>query len=413
MSLTYLFNACAAFEKTAGFSLDLESAKAKANSLIQDMGVEEACAILNVSPDVTDDLLEIALKSKLIELRQEKSFGTSKQLANKQHAIIKAFSVLEPIAFQNSESTYEFDGTEEYPDQEKVVMDLGAMASRFEKLANGLDHDKVARAISSLEALVSLSFTEIFGGITSTIGNWFSSDKQKETNSQQEITWNKTRTLANELQSYLQKLSSSNNYDELAFLIKKINSFLSIANIPVMAGSAHQSLLLQTKEALSSIKENIRSLLLVKQAQTKPIVLDPKKKNKDFWSKFLFNAVKSYAAFLPSPKDAQRIFEAIKAHKQSPAYNADAELRQLDQILGALEECELKLGELRLDPLEVLKNSGMQNIHPNAINLMKSNLETLKAGVNFANYQHYYLLSPGEAHPKDVIELDTNKDAGY
>ncbi len=135
MSLHYLVKACAAFEKTAAFSIDLEGAKAKANSLIPDMSEDEAFGILNVDPMVTTDLLELALKAKLIELREQKGFGTSKLLANKQHAIFKAYCVLEGLAANNSGSGYEFEGTEDFEDEKETFMDLGKMASVFERLA--------------------------------------------------------------------------------------------------------------------------------------------------------------------------------------------------------------------------------------------------------------------------------------
>lgn len=135
MSLHYLVKACAAFEKTAAFSIDLEEAKAKANSLIPDMSEDEAFGILNVDPMVTTDLLELALKAKLIELREQKGFGASKLLSNKQHAIFKAYCVLEGLAANNSGSGYEFEGTEDFEDEKETFMDLGKMASVFERLA--------------------------------------------------------------------------------------------------------------------------------------------------------------------------------------------------------------------------------------------------------------------------------------
>jgi hypothetical protein len=286
MSLHYLAEACSAFEKTAAFSLDLEAAKAKANELITDMSVEEACSFLNVDASVTEDLLEIAFKAKLIELRQEKNFGSSKLLANKQHAYVKAFSVLESIAAKNSEESYEFDGAEGFADQEKIFMDLDARASQFERLA------QVAQP-------------------------------------------------------------------------------------------------------------------------KKPLVLDPKKKNIDFWTNLLEHAIQSVTTLVPSTAAAKQLFDKIAAYKTNPSYLGEPkELSEIEACLQALIESENKLQQVGVGAIVALKQR-MPNIHPTALTVLKTNLGTISEGKDFSTYKDYAALIPDEILPQEEIEFPDTSGPGY
>jgi len=149
MSFHYLFNACAAFEKRAGLTFDLDNAKAKAAELITDMSVHEACQILGVPSDLTfldNDELMFAFKVALMNLQASPDYGFSKRLMNMQHSIVMAFAILEPIAEKNSEESYAFQGDDalqedalqkkvimplEDPLQEKVIMPLEATIAQF------------------------------------------------------------------------------------------------------------------------------------------------------------------------------------------------------------------------------------------------------------------------------------------
>ncbi len=277
MSLSYLAKACAAFEKNAAFSIDLDGAKEQANHLIQDMGIEEACQILNVSPSVTEDELELALKSKLIELRQEKNFGTSKHVSSRQHAIIKAFSVLERVAIENSTDFTDVGN------EEKVFMDLEAQASRFVRLAQ----------------------------------------------------------------------------------------------------------------------------------KAKQVVLDPKKKNIDFYTGLLEHAIQSITSLIPSTTLAKGIFDKIVAYRAHPSYaGAPKELSEIEACLQALIESENKLQQAGVNAIVALKKR-MPNIHPTALTVLKTNLETLRDGKDFSTYKDYAALIPDEMIPQEEIEFPDTSGPGY
>lgn len=158
---------------------------------------------------------------------------------------------------------------------------------------------------------------------------------------------------------------------------------------------------------------------LAQQPQARPkakpdprVVLDPKKSNLNFWSKLLYNAIGSYSLLLSSPAAAQTLFNNIATYRRAPAYGGDKPVRDIDAIHQALKEAEERVRQAGKDPIEILKRQGMQNVNPNILNILRSNLEILSAAQDFSKYQHYYLPRPGEA--KDVIELDKEEDkTGY
>lgn len=157
-----------------------------------------------------------------------------------------------------------------------------------------------------------------------------------------------------------------------------------------------------------------------KLAQQK-IVLDPKKPNLDFWSKFLRNAIGSYANMFPTPEFAQKVYNAIAAHNKAPAYHGDGELREINAIQQALTEASSKIQQAGLNPIDVLKKLGMQNVNSNILNVLLANLkimESAKEGVDIKSvgYQHYSLPRAGQAKQEDIIDLDkpeAGNDSGY
>lgn len=142
------------------------------------------------------------------------------------------------------------------------------------------------------------------------------------------------------------------------------------------------------------------------QRMAQKIILDPSKKNLEFWTNFLYNSLGSIAAFLPSPQIAKSVFNAVAKNHASPAYASDNEIKEINTLLTALEEAENKLKQAGVDPISALKNKGMSNLNPNILNVLKQNLKTLQDGKDFSKYQHYYLPRHGEIHPKETIELD-------
>lgn len=153
----------------------------------------------------------------------------------------------------------------------------------------------------------------------------------------------------------------------------------------------------------------------------KKIVLDPKKPNIGFWSKFLRNAIASYANMFPNVDFAQRVYDAIAAYHKAPAYSGDGELKEIRAIQQALSEASSRLQQAGLNVVEVLQKLGMQNVNPNIINILLANLKIMEAAregvdIKSAGYQHYSLPRAGQANPADIIDLDkpdTSTGPGY
>ncbi len=146
------------------------------------------------------------------------------------------------------------------------------------------------------------------------------------------------------------------------------------------------------------------------------IVLDPKKSNIAFWSKFLYNALVSYSQYLRSPQAAKTIFDNIAYYHANSATAPNTDYQQVNTILGAIEEAQNKLRQASVDPISVLQAAGMSNLNPNILDILIKNLQTLLEAKNFSSYQHFYLPRPGQ--PKDIIELDNQdvpgkNEAGY
>lgn len=143
---------------------------------------------------------------------------------------------------------------------------------------------------------------------------------------------------------------------------------------------------------------------------------DPaRQKEVKLWSDTLFAGVRGTANALYSPAAARKIFDSIAQYHKSSAMTDQATFRLVEQLLTAISFSEEKLVGLGLDPIQILNQKGMQNLHKDSLNILKSNLEILRDAQDFSGYRHYYLVSPGA--PKDVIELDTPQpkpgDSGY
>lgn len=135
--------------------------------------------------------------------------------------------------------------------------------------------------------------------------------------------------------------------------------------------------------------------------------MDPERaKAINLWSNTLFAGVRGTGSIFRTPNIAKKWFDTISAYRKQPGYSLPQEIRELEALHTALDFAEEKLRGLGLDPIEVLKQKGMQNLNANTINVLKNNLATLLAGQDFSKYQHYYLIAPGSVHPKDVIEID-------
>jgi hypothetical protein len=141
---------------------------------------------------------------------------------------------------------------------------------------------------------------------------------------------------------------------------------------------------------------------LAQQLNTK---MNPaQKKEVDLWSNTLLSAFRGTGTYLYSPAVAKKIFDGIAAYKKAPAYGDASALKTIESLLAALTLSKEKLKGLGLDPAEVLKKKGVQNVSSTSIDILETNLETLRDASNFAAYRHYYIGPPGA--PKEIIELD-------
>ncbi len=131
----------------------------------------------------------------------------------------------------------------------------------------------------------------------------------------------------------------------------------------------------------------------------------------------LFAGFRGTGTYLASMPEAKRIFDEIaKFRATSPAYRApSAALSTVESLLTALQIGSEKVKALGLDPLEALRQRGVQNVTPTSISVLMTNLEILRDGKDFSGYRQYNIGEPGTAHT--YIELDkpesAKTDAGY
>lgn len=137
----------------------------------------------------------------------------------------------------------------------------------------------------------------------------------------------------------------------------------------------------------------------------------------NLWSNTLFAGIKGTSTLLSNPQIAKIIFDGIAEQRKSLRSVDQSKLKDVDALLTALELSEQKLKELQIDPLQVLKQKGMQNLNPQIIDVLKSNLKTLSDGLDFSKYRHYTLNTAGLA---PYVDLDyqqqkpvSSRDMGY
>lgn len=161
-----------------------------------------------------------------------------------------------------------------------------------------------------------------------------------------------------------------------------------------------------------TINNLLRACINFEKLAQKQIILDPNKKNIDFYSKFLYSAILSITNLIPNTEAAQKIFQSIATHRKAPGYGADKDLKQVETCLQALIESENKLRQYRIDPFKVLKTK-MPNANPNVLNVLKSNLEILRDGKDFSKYQDYTAMLPDEILTQEQIEFPDTSGPGY
>lgn len=107
----------------------------------------------------------------------------------------------------------------------------------------------------------------------------------------------------------------------------------------------------------------------------------------------LRDVLKRAGNFLPSQYKAQQIFSNIAAAKQKNQVESNPYYQEAQRIL------------IQLDYLGNRLPQGMTElgVKPNAIPILKQNIQTLMDGQNFGAYQHYTLVPYGEA---PIIDLD-------
>lgn len=131
----------------------------------------------------------------------------------------------------------------------------------------------------------------------------------------------------------------------------------------------------------------------------------------------LFAGFRGTGTYLSSIPEAQKIFNEIaNFHATPPAYRTpSAALSTVESLLTALKIGSEKLQALGLDPLEALRQRGVQNITPTSISILITNLEILRDAKDFSGYRQYNIGAPGAAHT--YIDLDapevSKNDAGY
>lgn len=131
-----------------------------------------------------------------------------------------------------------------------------------------------------------------------------------------------------------------------------------------------------------------------------------RKKDIKLWSNTLMAAVRATAGLLNSPNAAKNLFNQIAPFRSHPGAIEPQPLRNIDSIRAALDLSTEKLEQFGINPLDVMRQAGMQNLNNNTLNVLKKNIQTIFDGKDFSQYTHYTLAVPGQPTWKDVIELD-------
>jgi hypothetical protein len=107
------------------------------------------------------------------------------------------------------------------------------------------------------------------------------------------------------------------------------------------------------------------------------------------------------------------MFDRMAAYKTNPSYaGAPKELSEIEACLQALIESENKLQQAGVSAIVALKQR-MPNIHPTALTVLKTNLETIRDGKDFSTYKDYAALIPDEILPQEEIEFPDTSGPGY
>ncbi len=134
--------------------------------------------------------------------------------------------------------------------------------------------------------------------------------------------------------------------------------------------------------------------------------VDPaKKKEIELWANTLVSGFQGTGTFLPSLPAAKKVFDSIAQYRKSPAYGETENLKVVESLLTAITYSTDKLRGLGVDPIAILKQKGSApNINAEFLEAIKTNLETLRDGVNFSTYRDYFI--PALTKPGQMIELD-------
>jgi hypothetical protein len=136
-----------------------------------------------------------------------------------------------------------------------------------------------------------------------------------------------------------------------------------------------------------------------------------KKKYADFLS-WCYDAVKTYASFLPSKEIAEKIFTDINSYRKTYNYTPQTYLDKIEKIEAKLFLIQDMSAKLDMPVAKALELKGMKNVNPNIVDVLNANISTfkdtnLKSLDDFKKaYKHYYLLLPGADDPRLTVNLD-------
>jgi hypothetical protein len=117
----------------------------------------------------------------------------------------------------------------------------------------------------------------------------------------------------------------------------------------------------------------------------------------------LRETLKRVATFLPSRYSAQLIFNNIAAARKGNQWEDNPYFMEAQRIYTQLEYLAQQLP----------KGAAELGVKGNAIPILMNNLRVLMDGKNFGEYQHYTLLTAGEAPVIELDEEQNKKDLGF
>jgi len=144
---------------------------------------------------------------------------------------------------------------------------------------------------------------------------------------------------------------------------------------------------------------------LAQQLNKQQKKVDPEKKKAiDLWANTLVSGYQGAITFLPSLAAAKKVFEAIALYRKASAYNDGEGLKIIESLLTAITFSIDKLHSLGVNPVDVLKQKGVENANDQTLPTMIANLTVLRDAVNFEQYKDFYFAPPRK--PGQMIELD-------